>query len=86
MNLGSQIEVSAVDIGYPVRQIHIGIVVYEHRITAVFFERLGDIKTDFSRYAKLVEAPSDRAAVIAADRRFSVTHGYTNSHSRTSSK
>ena len=86
MNLGSQIEVLAVDISYPVRQIHIGIVVYEYRIAAVIFECLGDIKTDFSRYAKLVEVSADRAAVIAAARRFSVTHGYTNSHSRTSSK
>ena len=86
MNLGSQIEVLAVNIGYPVRQIHIGIVVYEHGIAAVIFERFGDIKAYLSRYAKLVEASADRAAVIAAARRFSVTHGYTNSHSRTSSK
>ena len=86
MNLGSQIEVLTVDISYPVRQIHISIVVYEHRVAAVIFERFGDIKADLSRYAKLVETSADRAAVIAAARRFSVTHGYTNSHSRTSSK
>ena len=86
MNLGSQIEVLAVDLGYPVRQIHIGIVVYEHGIAAVIFECLGDIKAYLSRYAKLVKASADRAAVIAAARRSSVTHGYTNSHSHTSSK
>ena len=58
MDLGGEIEVSAIDEGYSVREIHIGIVIYERHIAAVAFKRFGYVKAYSSRYAKFVEAPA----------------------------